>query len=128
MIINKKFMLIVVFLNILESCAVYYHDEKTGAEHIWGFGHIVTKVAPPKEGSKAVIRRASLAGLMAGIENEAFDISAGWNSRERITVYDANSSLRIERPPSDDFFLFKIGSYPPALRTTRTNNQLNDKE
>ncbi len=37
------------------GCAVHYYDPKTGAEHIWGVGHLVMKVSAPNEGVRAVV-------------------------------------------------------------------------
>jgi hypothetical protein len=112
-----KIALVPVVFALNSGCAVYYHDAKTGAEHIWGFGHLETKVTPPSEGKQAVIRRATLSGLAFGIEDDAIGLSAGWARRERITVYGDNTSLAIQRPPSDDYFMFKIGALPPNVPT-----------
>lgn len=107
-----KFTWILILPILLSGCAIYYHDTNTGAEHIWGFGHLATKVTPPSDGKQAIIRQSTLTGLAVGIEDEAFGFSVGYDRRERITVYDANSTLAIQRPTSNNFILFKIGSYP----------------
>lgn len=96
------------------GCAVYYHDPKTGAEHIWGVGHLVSKVNPPADGKQAIVQRATLTGFTVGIDDGAVGFSAGWDQRERITLYDANTSLSLLRPPGDDFLLFKFGALPPS--------------
>jgi hypothetical protein len=124
----SKFTLILGFPILMSGCAVYYHDAKTGAEHIWGIGHLVTKVTPPADGKQAVIRRATLTGLALGLDDDAFGFSAGWDRRERITVYDDNTSLAIQRPPSNDFFLFKIGTFPQQPPEESQNAPANTKE
>jgi hypothetical protein len=40
---------------LLSSCAVYYRDRNSGAEHIWGFGHLSMKVVPPDQGKQAIV-------------------------------------------------------------------------
>lgn len=109
--LHSKFLLILGFPILMSGCAIYYHDAETGAEHIWGIGHLVTKVTPPTDGKQAVIRQATLTGLALGLEDDSFGFSVGWDRRERITVYD-DASLVIQRPPSNDFFLFKINTLP----------------
>ena len=39
------------------GCAVYFHDVETGADHVWGFGHLAMKVAPESEGKQAVMKK-----------------------------------------------------------------------
>ena len=124
----SKFVFILVFPIFMSGCAVYYHDIETGAEHIWGIGHLVTKVTPPTDGKQAVIHRATLAGLALGVENDSFGFSAGWDRRERITVYDGNTSLAIQRPPSNDFFLFKISEFPHPFSVGSQNTPAITKE
>jgi hypothetical protein len=103
---------------LLSGCAVYYRDRDTGAEHIWGFGHLSVKILPPHEGKQALVQRMTLTGLAAGLDNGALGVSAGWDRREHILVYDENSTITIQRPPSNDFFYFKVGTYPPDLEKT----------
>lgn len=97
---------------ILPGCAVYYRDRDSGAEHIWGFGHLSMKVIPPGEGKQAIVQRSTLTGAAVGIDNGSLGISVGYDQREHILIYDENLALTIQRPPSNDFFYFKIGSYP----------------
>jgi hypothetical protein len=117
---------IIIFVIVgfhVAGCAIYYRDADSGAEHIWGFGHLAMKATPPLDGKQALIRRATLAGVALGIEDGSFGMSVGWDQRERIIVYDENTALTIQRPPSNDFFYFKIGSYPFELDTTNDKNQ-----
>lgn len=105
------------------GCAIYYRDSESGAEHIWGFGHLAMKATPPLDGKKALIRKATLTGIGLGLDDGSFGVSVGWNQRERIIIYDGNTALTIQRPPSNDFFDFKIGSYPFEFDTTNNKNQ-----
>ena len=111
------------------GCAVQYYDQDTGAEHIWGFGHLSMKVTSPKEEKQALIQRTTLTGIAVGLDNGSFGLSIGWDQRERIHIYDPNTAISIDRPPSNDFFYFKIGTYPPDLgRIPATNNSNEKKE
>lgn len=98
--------------SFLSSCAIYYRDRESGAEHIWGFGHLTMKVSAPYEEKQALIQRSSLTGIAAGMDNGALGISVGYDQREHILIYDENTAITIQRPPSNDFFFFKIGSLP----------------
>lgn len=112
---------IALFLTV-SGCAIYYRDAETDAEHIWGIGHLATKVSAPEGGKQAVIRKATLAGVALGMEEAAVGMSAGWDQRERITIYDENTSIAIQRPEDDNFFLFKFGSQPPTPALPNNNN------
>lgn len=109
--VSTSILLIIELL--MSSCAIYYRDRDTGAEHIFGFGHLSVKTSPPKEGKQALIQRMTLTGLAAGLDNGALGVSAGWDRREHILIYDENTAITIQRPPSNEFFYFKIGTYPP---------------
>lgn len=107
----------------MAGCAIYYRDAESGAEHIWGFGHLAMKATPPLNGKQAIIRKATLTGLALGIDDGSFGVSVGWDQRERLVVYDENTALTIQRPPSNDFFYFKIGSYPFELDSHNNEDQ-----
>jgi len=100
---------------LLSGCAIYYRDRDTGAEHIWGFGHLAVKTLPPHEGKQALVQRMTLTGFAVGMDNGSLGVSAGYDRREHILIYEENTSITIERHPSNDFFNFKIGTYPAAL-------------
>lgn len=107
----RIFILLIVSLHVC-GCAVYYRDRESGAEHIWGIGHLAMKVAPTSNEKQALIQRTTLPGLALGLDNGELGISIGWAQREHIFIYDDSTALTIDRPPSNDFFEFKIGSYP----------------
>lgn len=100
------------------GCAIYYRDTESGAEHIWGVGHLAIKATPPMEGKQAVIRKVTLTGIALGIDEDSFGVSLGWNQRERLVILNENTAFTIQRPPSNDFFDFKIGSYPLEFNLT----------
>lgn len=124
--VSTSILLIIGFL--LSGCAVYYRDRDTGAEHIWGFGHLSVKTIPPREGKQALVQRMTLTGLAAGLDNGALSVSAGWDRREHILIYDENVAVTIQRPPSNDFFHFKIGTYPPDLEKTHDSKVRTEKK
>ena len=113
---------------LLSGCAIYYRDRDTGAEHIFGFGHLSVKTIPPQEGKQALVQRMTLTGIAAGLDNGSLGISAGWDRREHILIYDENVAVTIRRPPSNDFFYFKIGTYPPDLGAKTDNTSSVDKK
>ena len=128
--INRVEFKIILFITIslvLPGCAVYYRDRVSGIEHIWGFGHLSMKVTASAEEKQALIQRTTLIGVSTGMDNGSLGMSAGYDRREHIIIYDDNTVITIQRPPSNDFFYFKIGSLPVELdkqtSTTDTNNK-----
>jgi hypothetical protein len=113
---------------LLSGCAVYYRDRDSGAEHIWGFGHLSMKVISPNEGKQGIVQRTTLTGIAVGSDNGSLGFSIGWDQREHILIYEENAALTIERPPSNDFFYFKIGTYPPTGKSPASNNLTDKKE
>jgi len=120
--------LLVMIVVLLSGCAIYYRDRDTGAEHIFGFGHLSVKTMPPHEGKQALVQRMTLTGLAAGLDNGSLGVSAGWDRREHILIYDQNVAVTIKRPPSNDFFYFKVGTYPPDLEKTQNATTWIDKK
>jgi len=110
--LTVKIIFLVLAISLLSGCAVYYRDRESGAEHIWGFGHLSMKVIPPLEEKQALIQRTTLTGVAIGMDNGSLGMSVGFDQREHILIYDENVALTIQRPPSNDFFYFKIGTYP----------------
>ncbi len=118
-----KLVFSIMLILSVSSCGIYYRDEETGAEHIWGVGHLATKVSVPEDGKQAVIRKATLAGIAFGMEEGAVGTSVGWEQRERITIYDENTAIAIQRPEDDNFFMFKFGSQPPTAEFQKNNKK-----
>lgn len=100
---------------LLSGCAVYYRDRDSGAEHIWGFGHLAVKTIPPHEGKQALVQRMTLTGLAVGLDNGSFGVSAGYDRREHILIPNNDRALTITPHHNDDYFYFKIGTYPSDL-------------
>lgn len=120
---NKIIYLLIIFVFSLSGCAIYYRDAKTGAEHIWGIGHIATKISAPEDGKQAVISKATLTGVNFGIEENKIGLSVGFDRRERIVIYDENAAISIIRPKNDNSFLFKFGSLPSTEVIPKNNGQ-----
>ena len=115
--VKPAFQILIIFFIffVLSGCAIYYHDAETGAEHIWGFGHLAIKGHPHLEKKQALIRKTTLTGVALGFYDDSFGISIGWDQRERIIIYDENAAFTIKRPASNEYFDFKIGTYPFVL-------------
>ena len=102
----------------MAGCAVYYRDRDSGADHIWGFGHLAMKVGPTLNEKQALIQRTTLPGVAVGMDNGELGLSFGWAQREHILIYDENTAISIQRSPSNDFFDFEIGSSSPDTDQT----------
>jgi len=115
--LTANIIFLVLATSLISGCAVYYRDRESGAEHIFGFGHLSMKVIPPVEEKQALIQRTTLTGVAIGMDNGSLGMSVGFDQREHILIYDENVALTIKRPPSNDFFYFKIGTYPIELES-----------
>lgn len=118
---------IFLIIGLLLSSCIHYIDD-SGAEHIWGAGHLVLKVATPDKEKQAIIQRSTITGIAFGLNNESFGLSVGWDQRERILIYDENTLISIQRHPSDDFLRFDIGTDPPDLDRSFAPNHSEVKE
>lgn len=110
---HSQIVLIASFYTLiaLSGCAIHYRDAKTGAEHIWGFGHLAIKATSPEDSKQAVITQSTLSGISLGIEECKANVVLGWNSQQRIEIHDDNTLISVVRPNNkDDFFLFRVGS------------------
>ncbi len=123
-------IIVVAMIAILTSgCAIYYRDRDSGAEHVWGFGHLAMKVTPALEEKQALIQRTTLPGVAVGMDNGELAMSVGWAQREHILIYEKNAAISIIRPPSNDFFHFEIGTYTLGTdQTFDTHSSQQDKE
>jgi hypothetical protein len=99
-------LVLVVFVS---GCAVHYFDPKTGAEHIWGFGHMVMKASSTKERHQALIRGTDVAGLALGKSDAGGYLVVGWEQRRRVEIIDENTSVRLEWPQAN-FLNLRVGS------------------
>lgn len=111
--IHTRLLLGVVMCWALTGCAVHYSDSKTGAEHIWGFGHLAVKATVPDDGKKAIVRSVTLFGAALGFRDGSPLLSIGWEELQRVEVMDGNTAVLIEGP-RNDFLELKFGGAPAS--------------
>lgn len=97
------------------GCAVHYFDPATGTEHVWGFGHVKMKVAPPSEGLQAIVRGTDVLGISLGREDQQNYVTVGWHRIQRLDVVEESTAVRLEWP-SSDFVNVRVGSKFPFAR------------
>ena len=103
------------------GCAVHYYDKKSGADHLWGIGHMKMRASPPNEGVQAVVKGIETLGLNLAAGREDYHIGLGWDYRRRIVI-SSNSAVRLEWP-NGNFFNIRVGTVPPfAANSSATNN------
>ena len=79
---------VLIALCLLTGCALRYHDPETGAEHIWGVGHVVVRRADSRGGQRAVVQRTDTIGVSVGrVPGETY-VSVGLDRRDRVVVAD----------------------------------------
>ncbi len=105
---------LVVGTSVASGCAFHYYDSKTGAEHIWGFGHMVMKASAPREGHRAIVRGTEVTGLTLGNVGGQGYLTVGWEKRQQLEIVDENTAIRLEWPKGD-FFNVRVGSKWPHL-------------
>jgi hypothetical protein len=118
---------IVVMLGFIflatSGCAIHYYDSKTGAEHIWGFGHMVMKVSAPREGNRAIMRATEVVGVTIGKGDGQHYLTVGWEKRQRMEIVGENTAIRLEGPRGD-FVNIRVGSeWPVAFEDTDSKNE-----
>ncbi len=115
-------VVLLMLSTLISGCTVHYFDQKTGAEHIWGFGHLVMKASSPKEGHRALIRGTDVAGLALGKSDAGGYLIVGWEQRRLVEIIDQNTSLRLEWP-NTNFLNLRVGSDWPHYK-----DELNPKK
>ncbi len=99
---------------LCSGCAVHWYDQETGTEHIFGFGHMKMKVAPPNEGLQAIVRGTDVLGASVGsADNQAY-LTLGWHRCQRLDAIAENTAIRMEWPNSN-FASVRVGSEFPGV-------------
>src|SRR5262249_44429279 len=112
----KNMMFILAHIALLNGCAIHYFNPETGAEHLWGIGHLRMKVGEAKEGVRAVVAGTDTLGMAAGSAASDRYIALGWQRLSRLQVVGENTAVLLEWPTSD-LFSVRVGSeLPPELR------------
>jgi hypothetical protein len=120
-------VLAAVTIVFASGCAVHYFDEKTGTDHIWGFGHMKMKATVPDEDRMAVVKGHSGLGVHVGAGADEHSLAAGWMSRRNLTITDQDAAFRLEWP-SSDFFNVRVGSKFPIDESDATTNEVNQAD
>ncbi len=108
----KNIQVCLFILIMLQGCAVYYYDPKTGAEHVWGIGHMAMKTTVPQGGHRAIIRRTDVFGIATGIGDEGGYLSLGWDGVQRVNILDANTAVDLQWS-NCDLLSLRVGSPAP---------------
>ena len=119
-----------VFMLMTSGCAIHHYDELTGTEHIWGFGHLKMKIAPPSEGLQAIVRGTDVLGLSFGQADRQTYVTAGWHRTQRLDVVSESTAVRYEWPDSD-FSNVRVGSkfpFHPEIAGKLDANEKSDSE
>lgn len=112
----------VIVISSMTGCAVRYFDHTSGIEHVWGFGHLRTRVTPVREGVHAVIVGSRTVGLRVGVGRDDRSMALGWSEAERITVAD-DDAVELEWPRGNRFGL-SVGAPINSLYLKTVNQPL----
>lgn len=96
-----RLLLGIATLWILAGCAIHYSDSTTGAEHVWGFGHLAMRVTDTSAHKKAIVRGITLFGVGLGLRDNSPLLIIGWERLQTVEVVDENTDLHLEGPDSD---------------------------
>ena len=110
---------LVFAITATSGCAFHYYDQKTNTEHLWGFGHMKTRISPMEEGVCIQASEVQTVGLALNAGQENYGLSAGFNHQGRMIV-SSNTAARVEWYHGDFFharagtnFPFKISAENP---------------
>lgn len=101
-----------MLIQMLFGCAVHSYDKKTGAEHVWGFGHIAMRAVDVNEGLQGVVRKTDFVGLAFSSCPEESFLSVGYSKQQRLHIIDEDARIRLEWPTAD-MLNIRIGSEFP---------------
>jgi hypothetical protein len=115
---KRRFLGFCVFISLItfQGCAVHYYDQETGAEHVWGVGHMTMKANVPQGGQYAVVKGTDLLGLSVGKFDEGAYLSVGWDSRRRVEILDENTAIELMSPNGDLLNLRVSATRPQELQ------------
>ena len=127
---NRKRNSIIASLGLVailcqSGCAVHYYDKQTGTEHLWGFGHMRTKVSPANEHVRSLVTGVQTVGVGIGIGQEDYSIAVGMSERLRLTVAD-DTAVRLDWP-DHDFFKVQVGTRLDSISMAGTNSPSNQE-
>jgi|WetSurMetagenome_2_1015567.scaffolds.fasta_scaffold145823_2 hypothetical protein len=107
-------LLLTLVMAAAAGCAVQYYNPVTQIDHLWGFGHLKMKVAPPSEGVQATVKGAAVLGVSVKIAADDTHLAVGWDKTSQMLVMSEGASVRLEWP-KNDLFSVRVGSRPPFL-------------
>ena len=117
---------LLVLAGFFSGCAVHYFDQKTGAEHIWGVGHMKMKMAPEEEGVQAIVRGTDVLGVSMGSADQQAYLTFGWHRIQRLDIVTESTAVRLEWPNSD-FVNIRFGSSFPIIPDELNTKQKEEK-
>lgn len=116
-----------IMLSGLNGCAVHYYDKKTGAEHVFGLGHMVMKVSASENSHQAVVKGIDIVGLGIGQSKDGGYLSLGWDNRRWIEIIDKNTTVDLVWP-NGSFLNTRVGSAWPQRNLQQHNQGRGDHE
>ena len=122
----KKVHTVLLILLLLQGCTVYYYDPKTGAEHVWGIGHMAMKATVPQDGHRAVVRRTDVFGIATGVGDEGGYLALGWDGVQRVNILDTNTAVNLQWS-NCDFLSLRVGSPAPTTAPDPTQKTKEEK-
>jgi hypothetical protein len=70
------------------GCAIRTYDATTGVEHLWGVGHVATRIHDRDLSIGAVARRSDAIGLIVSSDAQERTIALGWLRLDRLEIQD----------------------------------------
>jgi len=111
--LNFVFLLFMASIYI-SGCAINYYDADTGAQHLFGIGHMVMKIEQGESRPVAVFSGLSTIGVAAGSTVDGYSFNGGWAYHQSIHVLRHDASFNMLWPNAD-WLNIKVGSWPDQL-------------
>lgn len=107
------------------GCAFHYHDARSGSDHVWGFGHLQTRVNAGSNGVMTIVSGVRSLGLGVSSAPEQTALTAGWSVRHRIAIpQDSAVSLTWSKANPFDALIASVPSpgQPSTLLATNLSS------
>lgn len=80
------------------GCAIHYADNRSGAEHLWGFGQLRVQKEATGGGLTAVTTGYRVPGLCLELGRDHFGFTFGYLDRQRLCVVRSNEVADLRFP------------------------------
>lgn len=112
-----KLALISCLTVLCAGCSLNWYDERSGTQHLVGFGYFKMRAIPQATNSNdvtaetiAYVTGVRNIGLQVGGGGDFLGLSAGWDSRSRVIIKSESSSFSLIWPTNSTWLPFSLNN------------------